>query len=1151
MNTEGILLLGAVKGCANEFSDVFSALDERWVDGNDSAAANDHFERHTIYGKKTPEDYTIVYPHGYPRTTTPDEVTRHKRFLLQLPDKAAYIRRAEELADAKVDGSICGGFIIEIDGDRRFTKWKKVKLEPAMYYIVSYKRDEDTGEPLIVTFFLADRYGFQANSLKYSIGDLPEDEKSADLSKYANPYNKPSGKIYYQEYAEDGATVVVKEKSFDDWRDARRCFNSHTCVFKAEKYDVHGNLIPGETLTRENQKKLTVNAPGASIDEGVEQLSEAGYDGYSMSNNARAAYENDEKPLSKWSKEDILYCASRINKCKAMLLKKVSLEDLRNHLLTRTSWHHTSSYYNQTDFYSFDEEAYENVHESDINRWVEAHKNDVASRKKETPRIRKGRIDYLVWYGSRAHPKASEEHLDNVNIEERGSFYVITDDSGKEILRKKIGSNGTHVKFYESIDRIDDDLGILAFDNAKEVAYYIRKNASKYLRVSAFEGSAIGGGNVYLVGNMLDVNHGEMVRAAVANGYISKDCSDKEYYDCYAFPSKELDDNYNLYLLLGDFSTYVQFVYDGFLLYCVDDYGDGESFKGTELVKALGPAKSIEKVGLDYECNAVLPYDQIEHDDLDESMNLSGEFLKLATPYMLRNDGALFNCSPMHPYIMRKHEKSKIVGMLKSKDQTKIDALNWFHNNTNNPELRKTIDIVLNYFGIKESGVYKPSEEEILDFIEQANNMGNQEFLRLRTSNMLYGGTDNSLFARISSVDFNWYPLLFDLLMNHKSIESITICKDSNTFGGSFDAYSINGMKCNNLPANEFLCVKGRPIVESKKSEYDVINKAIGCLAKGRPLNEAYDHMHPRYLNGWYETEIHERLEDNIMNSQHPIEEKKRLTEAHQKVHKGVTLNELKSLVDGIYNKLKSIDKPEEELIGGEYYGSAQIFSQRGNALEIITHYTTPGSYYATSITYSNCYAVKIGGAYHYSTYKDELRKLKAMFNYEVVSGWGLSDTVITSDGYEVSLIDCDGTGFSVYGINIRGRHSAKNEGLGEARKPTAVKSNGVYSVMKGEWVKEPSADAIPAVDKRALESELTEWEDRYFEISENPSKEAIDRFIEDVYDLRKASIADGGEYSLGNLVFKSLRDLGYLDDLKDLKRGIVDKELSLESVGN
>lgn len=449
-------MFGVAKEYAEDFADILHTLNERWIDGNDSAASDIHFETHTTYKKTAPKDYTTDNPSGYPKTTKDDPVTGRKIFLFSVNDKTTYIQQAEELADAKVNGSTCGGFLSKVRGTTRFTKWKKVKQEPPMYYVVSYDRDENTGEPLIVTFFLADRDGFQANALKFRVGDLPAAEKKVDFSKYSSPYNKPSGKVYYQEYAEDGTTKVNNEKEFDSWLKAKNCFIKNTCVFKAEKYDVHGNLIPEETLTRENPKKLTVNAHGASLDEGVDIMSESGYDGYSMSNNARAAYANDEKPLSKWSKEDIIYCASRINKYKAMLLKKVSLEDLRNHLLTRTSWHHTSSYYNQTDFYSFDEEAYEDVHESDINRWVEAHKQDVADKKKETPRIRKGRIDYLVWSGSRAHPRASEGHLDNVNIEERGSFYVITDDSGKEILRKKIGSNGTRVRFYESIDALEE-----------------------------------------------------------------------------------------------------------------------------------------------------------------------------------------------------------------------------------------------------------------------------------------------------------------------------------------------------------------------------------------------------------------------------------------------------------------------------------------------------------------------------------------------------------------------------------------------------------------------------------------------------------------------------------------------------------------------
>lgn len=84
----------------------------------------------------------------------------------------------------------------------------------------------------------------------------------------------------------------------------------------------------------------------------------AGYKGYSMSNNAVAAYEDGERPKSKWLKKDILEClgkceiADGIKKAAAGLTK----EELQSLLLVLSSWHHTSSYYNQTDFYSFDRE---------------------------------------------------------------------------------------------------------------------------------------------------------------------------------------------------------------------------------------------------------------------------------------------------------------------------------------------------------------------------------------------------------------------------------------------------------------------------------------------------------------------------------------------------------------------------------------------------------------------------------------------------------------------------------------------------------------------------------------------------------------------------------------------------------------------------
>lgn len=60
---------------------------------------------------------------------------------------------------------------------------------------------------------------------------------------------------------------------------------------------------------------------------------------------------------------------------------------------------------------------------------------------------------------------------------------------------------------------------------------------------------------------------------------------------------------------------------------------------------------------------------------------------------------------------------------------------------------------------------------------------------------------------------------------------------------------------------------------------------------------------------------------------------------------------------------------------------------------------------------------------------------------------------------------------------------------------------------------------------------------------------QAIDNFIEQAYDLRKQAMEQGNEFSESNLVFKELRNAGYLDNLKALKAEIKSEELSLESL--
>ena len=61
----------------------------------------------------------------------------------------------------------------------------------------------------------------------------------------------------------------------------------------------------------------------------------SGYVGWSMSRRAAAACEDGEMPKSKWTKKDELF----------------------HTFLYNSSWHHTSKFFNETDFYAIDEDA--------------------------------------------------------------------------------------------------------------------------------------------------------------------------------------------------------------------------------------------------------------------------------------------------------------------------------------------------------------------------------------------------------------------------------------------------------------------------------------------------------------------------------------------------------------------------------------------------------------------------------------------------------------------------------------------------------------------------------------------------------------------------------------------------------------------------
>ena len=163
----------------------------------------------------------------------------------------------------------------------------------------------------------------------------------------------------------------------------------------------------------------------------------AGYNGWSMSNNAVSAYNNGEKPLSKWTKKEIIETLSEAVeggeielKANIEKIKKMPVKALKDSCLHRSSWHHTSNHYNKTDFYSLDTEKIEELTDERINEIIA----DQGVKEKEEPKEERWKCAFLEWSGSRKHPTATR--IEEVGIIRGDWFYR------QNGAKKSINANG-------------------------------------------------------------------------------------------------------------------------------------------------------------------------------------------------------------------------------------------------------------------------------------------------------------------------------------------------------------------------------------------------------------------------------------------------------------------------------------------------------------------------------------------------------------------------------------------------------------------------------------------------------------------------------------------------------------------------------------
>lgn len=182
----------------------------------------------------------------------------------------------------------------------------------------------------------------------------------------------------------------------------------------------------------------------------------AGYSGYSKSNNAIAA-END----------------GRFNATQLAKRLKVSSAAIKA-LLTPSEWHHTSSYYNRTDYYNepillsivdnpdlSDEELVELLSEyhNGINYGPDIH--DIVMGRKTLQDLRnykKGKteekviadVEWLEWSGTRQRPKATQRKAENVPVTIKGAFAIIHTFSGD--IKKKMDARGFRISIKRKLN---------------------------------------------------------------------------------------------------------------------------------------------------------------------------------------------------------------------------------------------------------------------------------------------------------------------------------------------------------------------------------------------------------------------------------------------------------------------------------------------------------------------------------------------------------------------------------------------------------------------------------------------------------------------------------------------------------------------------
>jgi pyrimidine deaminase RibD-like protein len=105
--------------------------------------------------------------------------------------------------------------------------------------------------------------------------------------------------------------------------------------------------------------------------------------------------------------------------------------------------------------------------------------------------------------------------------------------------------------------------------------------------------------------------------------------------------------------------------------------------------------------------------------------------------------------------------------------------------------------------------------------------------------------------------------------------------------------------------------------------------------------------------------------------------------------------------------------------------------------------------------------------------------------------------------------------------------------------------SQGIYSVKNGDWVQVPQQRRAN-IDDSCVQHKTADLDARIHSAIKSGNADAVNQLWDKIKTMRKTGLEKTGEFGCENIVFKLLRNMGCIGELKDAKTAIQDRELSL-----